>query len=89
MVRASGDRCIYANSSVTQGRDVDGSAFQHGGKSHVQGRLHNEDLLYRGSTHWDSVLAEVCLYDLRHADRLMIYILMQHLKTLVGCIDSR
>ena len=76
MVREFGDRCIYAKSTVTQGPDIDGSASQHGGKSHVQGRLHNEDLLYRGSTHWDSVLAEVCLYDLRQADRLMVYILM-------------
>lgn len=87
MVREFGDRCIYAN-SVTQGRNVDGSASQHGVKSRIQGRLHDEDLLYRGSTHWDSVLAEVCLYDMIHAMLLdrWVYILMQ---TLVGRIDSR
>lgn len=73
MVREFGDRCIYAN-SVTQGRNVDRSASQHGVKSRIQGRLHDEDLLYRGSTHWDSVLAEVCLYDPRHVVRSMGFI---------------
>jgi hypothetical protein len=65
MARGSGNLCMYAN-RVTQGRDVNDSASQYRAKSPIQGRLCNEDLFYRSSTHWDNVLAEVGSYDLHH-----------------------
>jgi hypothetical protein len=65
MARGSGYLCMYAN-RVTQGRDVNDSASQYRAKSPIQGRLCNEDLFYRSSTHWDNVLAEVGSYDLHH-----------------------